>query len=362
MTRFHGGDVLSYKKQFQKKPLDFSVNVSPLGLPQGVKQALVDALDASAEYPDTRCRALREALAEFHKVEPDQILCGNGAADLIDRLGYVLAKKKQERNTDQGLCQKDILLTAPTFTEYRFALERAGLSCISYPLSSETGFAIQEDFPDWITPELTAVFLCEPNNPTGKTTDKKMLVRILEKCRACGVWLIIDECFQEFLDDPDSHTMQGYMDEPGSHLLILKSFTKTYAMAGIRLGYCLCGDKGFLEQMEMAAQPWAVSNLAQAAGIAALKEEDYKSRMHLLVQTERMRVLKELEKAGCRQVQGEANYLFFWHERTDLAESLAKQGILVRTCTDYEGLDAHWYRVGIRTEQENDRLIQAMQL
>lgn len=359
MKRFHGGDILSYEKQFQKKPLDFSVNVSPLGLPPGVKQAVVEALDGSEEYPDTRCRELREALAAYHGVGPDWILCGNGAADLIDRLGYVLAKEQEAR-----LKGNDILLTAPTFTEYRFALERAGLSCVAYPLSLENGFAIQEDFLEWITPELTAVFLCEPNNPTGKTTDRDLLIRILEKCRACSVRLIIDECFQDFLDDPDAHTMQTYLKEEPANtgLLLLKSFTKTYAMAGIRLGYCLCADKRFLEQMEQAAQPWAVSNLAQAAGMAALKEQDYKVRMHHLVRTERNRMQAELEKAGCRQVQGEANYLLFRHDRTDLARQLAGQGILVRTCTDYEGLDAHWYRVGIRTESENDRLIQAMQL
>lgn len=356
--RVHGGDILSYESKFHKKPLDFSVNVSPLGLPEGVRQAVIDALDDSGKYPDTGCRALRQALAEYHGVSPEWILCGNGAADVIDRLAFALQGKKK------------ILLTAPTFTEYRYALERSGLECVSYVLDPEDGFAIREDFLDHITQDLAAVLLCEPNNPTGKTTDRMLLIRILEKCKFCGVMMIIDECFQEFLDEPDAHTMQGFLVDPVSDtgkksgvanpLLILKSFTKTYAMAGIRLGYCLCADQDLLEKMEQAAQPWAVSGLAQAAGIAALKETDYRNRLQVQNTTERERMKNALSDVGCRLVQGEANYLLFWHERTDLADCLAKQGILLRTCTDYESLDEHWYRVAVLGREDNIRLIEAL--
>ena len=347
--RVHGGDILSYEAQFHKKPLDFSVNVSPLGLPEGVRQAVIDALDDSGDYPDVTCRMLRQALTDYHGINSEWILCGNGAADLIDRVAFGLAASGEK---------KKILLTAPTFTEYRFAFERFGLECVSYPLSYENGFAITEGFLNDITPDLTAVMLCEPNNPTGKTTDRNLLIRILEKCKSCGVMLIIDECFQEFLDEPEAHTMQGYLEK--NPLLILKSFTKTYAMAGIRLGYCLCADHDLLKAMEQAAQPWAVSGLAQAAGIAALKETDYLQKVQIQNQEERNRLKAALADAGCKYVQGEANYLLFWHDRTDLAERLAKQGILLRTCTDYEGLDPHWYRVAVLGTDENDRLLEVL--
>ena len=346
--RVHGGDILSYEAQFHKKPLDFSVNVSSIGLPEGVRQAVINALDASGEYPDVSCRELRQALADYHGIDPEWILCGNGAADLIDRLAFALV----------GTEKKKILLTAPTFTEYRFAFERFGLECVSYPLSYENGFAIGEDFPDRISSDLTAVMLCEPNNPTGKTTDRKLLNRILEKCRSCGVMLIIDECFQEFLDEPEAHTMQGYLEK--NPLLILKSFTKTYAMAGIRLGYCLCADQELLNTMEQAAQPWAVSGLAQAAGVAALKETAYLKKVQIQNQNERNRLKAALADAGCKYVQGEANYILFWHERTDLSDRLAEQGILIRTCTDYEGLNPHWYRVAVLGKEENDRLLEEL--
>ena len=346
--RVHGGDILSYEAQFHKKPLDFSVNVSPIGLPEGVRQAVINALDASGEYPDVSCRELRQALADYHGIDPEWILCGNGAADLIDRLAFALT----------GTEEKKILLTAPTFTEYRYAFERFGLECVSYPLSYENGFAIGEDFPDRISSDLTAVMLCEPNNPTGKTTDRKLLNRILEKCKSCGVMLIIDECFQEFLDEPEAHMMQGYLEK--NPLLILKSFTKTYAMAGIRLGYCLCADQELLKKMEQAAQPWAVSGLAQAAGVAALKETAYLKKVQIQNQNERNRLKAALADAGCKYVQGEANYILFWHERTDLSDRLAEQGILIRTCTDYEGLNPHWYRVAVLGKEENDRLLETL--
>ena len=112
---------------------------------------------------------------------------------------------------------------------------------------------------------LDILFLCEPNNPTGRTTPRALLLRILERCAACGTRLVVDECFNEFLDDPAAHTLLGEL-EGHENLLLLRAFTKWYAMAGVRLGYALCADGALLERMRAAGQPWAVSALAQAAG------------------------------------------------------------------------------------------------
>ena len=177
----HGGDWAAYQAKHDALPrLDFSANVSPLGPPEGVKRAMREAIEHVAQYPDPRCCALRKALGEHHGVDPAHILCGNGAADLIDRLALALRPKRA-------------LVTAPTFSEYAEALERVGGQVISFPLREEHSFAVTPEILDAITPDLDVLFLCEPNNPTGRTTAPGLLQAILEKGRACGVLVVLDE-------------------------------------------------------------------------------------------------------------------------------------------------------------------------
>lgn len=202
------------------------------------------------------------------------------------------------------------------------------------------------------------VFLCEPNNPTGVTTDPALLTKILERCRETGTLLVLDECFIDFLDEPEAHTRKADLAE-FPNLLLLKAFTKLYAMAGVRLGYALCADKKFLERMRLAGQPWAVSSLAQAAGMAALQETDYVRRVWELTASERVWLLRQLSGLGLRVIPGEANYLLFQSPQP-LVEPLERQGILLRNCGSYAGLDDTWCRIAVRTRMDNQRLIQAL--
>ena len=279
-------------------------------------------------------------------MSPQSILCGNGAADLIFRA--VLARKP-----------KLALVTAPTFAEYEAALEAWGCPVRRCLLREGQDFRLGEDFLRAITPEVDMVFLCEPNNPTGLTSPRDFLLRIARRCRDCGALLVVDECFGDFLPDPGAHTLKAALpDFPG--LVILKAFTKLYAMAGVRLGYALCGDGALLEEMRRAGQPWAVSSLAQAAGEAALEEEAYVARVRGLVQKERPWLRAQLEALGLRVLPGEANYLLF-RCPTPLVQPLRRRGILLRDCGNYQGLGPGWYRTAVRTHEENARLIQAVQ-
>ena len=153
--------------------------------------------------------------------------------------------------------------------------------------------AEDQGFVEAVGPETDMVFLCQPNNPTGRAVPRPLLERVLERCRAVGALLVVDECFCDFLDDPGGFTMTGLLGEYGN-LLVLKAFTKLYAMAGLRLGYCVCGDAALLDAMRGAGQPWAVSGPAQAAGIAALRETQYVQAVRALVARERPRLAGEL--------------------------------------------------------------------
>lgn len=345
MKLVHGGDWAGYRAEFGCDALDFSANVSPLGLPAGVAAAITNALPTADRYPDPLCRELRAALARAEGVPADWILCGNGAADLIFRLALAVRPRRA-------------LLPAPTFAEYEAALQTVGCAVQRVFLREENEFAVTEEFIDAVTPETDIVFLCQPNNPTGQVTPPALVERLVRRCAECGAVLVVDECFLDFLPDRDAWTAKQLLrDTP--QLIILKAFTKLYAMAGVRLGYALCGDAALLEKMRGAGQPWAVSSLAQAAGLAALQETAYAGAVRALIAEQRPRMAACLRALGLRVMDGQANYLLF-RATPDFGEKLRRRGAVVRSCANYPGLDAAWYRTAVRTAQENTRLLQIM--
>ena len=344
MQLVHGGDWAGYRAEFGRDALDFSANVSPLGLPEGVARAITAALPTADRYPDPLCRELRAKLALHEGVPAEQILCGNGAADLIFRLVWAAKPRRA-------------LVTAPTFAEYAAALDTAGCEVKRFFLGEAEDFAVTDALVDAVDESTDMVFLCQPNNPTGQLAAPGLVEKLLRRCEACGAILAVDECFLDFLPDADRWTAKPLL-ESGS-LVIFKAFTKLYGMAGVRLGYCLCGDEALLEKMQAAGQPWAVSSLAQAAGIAALKETAYVDEVRALIAQQRPAMTAELRALGLRVIDGRANYLLF-RAPADLNERLRPLGTQVRSCANYPGLGPEWYRTAVRTAPENARLLEIM--
>ena len=345
MELVHGGDWAGYRAEFGRDALDFSANVSPLGLPVGVAVAITAALPTADRYPDPLCRELRAKLAAAEGVPAEQILCGNGAADLIFRLVLALRPRRA-------------LLPAPTFAEYVAALDTVGCTITRFMLDEANDFTVTEAFINAVTPEIDLVFLCQPNNPTGQVTPPALVEKMLRRCVACGAVLVVDECFLDFLPARNELTTKVFLhDTP--NLIILKAFTKLYAMAGVRLGYALCSNAALLDKMRAAGQPWAVSSLAQAAGVAALQETAYADAVRTLIEAQRPRLAAGLRTLGLRVVDGQANYLLF-NAPADFGGKLRRCGAVVRSCANYPGLDATWYRTAVRTEKENAALLKIM--
>lgn len=336
----HGGDRYSHSVTF-----DFSVNLNPLGIPERVLLAAQRAVEDSAFYPDPECRALRKALADFHSCSSEWLLCGNGAADLIYRLAAVFRGKR-------------VLLPAPTFGEYEQAFSRFGCSVFFYPLKRENGFVLDDDFLDLIW-DADCVLLCNPNNPTGRAVSRDTIGRILCRCRQAGAFLIVDECFLDFLDHPQQYDALPLVRQY-DRLLLLRAFTKQYAMAGLRLGYCISGNVELLGEMKEFSQPWSVSLPAQAAGIAALTEREYLSKTREMVRDQREKMLISLKQVGLQIVPSQVNFILFRAAAPNLKQQLLQDGILIRSCRNYRGLDEYDYRIAVRTEQENRYLIEQM--
>lgn len=337
----HGGDL--YETPVH---LDFSANINPYGTPDAVKQAVVNSLDALRNYPDPNCRELVSAIAAFEGVDKEQILCGGGAAELI--FAYVGALKPSHG-----------LVLAPGFCEYEGALRSHGAQVSYFYLKEENDFRLGEDFLPFLRDfSGDAVILCTPNNPTGLTIDADLLTEILNICHEKKLPLLLDECFLDLTDGRGLSRKGDLAAFP--ELTILKAFTKSYGMAGLRLGYCLSGNRKLLSSMSCQTQPWNVSTPAQAAGVAALGQPQFVEKARQLIADQRPKARKALESLGFRVIPSETNYLLFKAPR-GLKEKLLAKGILIRSCANYPGLDETWYRIAVKLPEENAQLLTALE-
>ena len=334
----HGGDI--YGNPGVK--LDFSVNINPLGLPETVSQALVSRVDEYSRYPDPFCRELCTAIARHEAVPEDWIVCGNGAADLIYRICYAIKPQRA-------------LVTSPTFSEYEKALAQVGCAVAHNALKEENAFAMTDGILENIVPGVDVLFLCHPNNPTGRLIPPDLLERILNRARETGTTVVVDECFLDFTNG--SSAKRYLRDIP--ELVILKAFTKMYAMAGLRLGYLLTSSETLRSDITAAAQCWSVSVPAQLAGVAALKCAGWQDKTRRLVAQERQFLAEQLSGLGITVFPGDANFILLQSD-APLYELLLHEGILIRQCASFNGLDSTYYRIGIKTRAENSCLIKTI--
>lgn len=344
----HGGDIYSYAEQFGGRiPLDFSANINPRGMPIAVRQAIQDAALQCDRYPDPQCRALRAALGRRWELDPQKIFCGNGAAEIFYRLIHCLRPKRA-------------LLTAPTFGEYEAALMSIECKPILHFLSAQNQFCLTDNILDAITDDLDLLILCNPNNPTGCTIHPALLVKIIKRCIQTKTWLILDECFCDFVEDHARYEMRAWIDQM-ERLVIVRAFTKMYAIPGVRLGWCMTANLSLITALEQVGQPWNVSVIAQQCGLAALTCENWETESAKEIARNRTQFAQALTACGFQVFPSQANYLLFYTIHTDLDQSLASRGILIRSCANYHGLGAGYFRVAVRTPQEHQVFIQAIQ-
>jgi len=335
----HGGDI--YRENIC---IDFSVNINPFGAPQSVKDAVCSAMDKINCYPDPYCRELVKKISEAEGIPEDFILCGNGAAELIYSYFHAVRPKKAAECT-------------PAFSEYSAALNNTGCRILRYNLPEDNDFELDEGVLDFLEHTRPEVFtLCNPNNPTGRLAEPSLMENILYLCKKNNTKLFVDECFLDLTEKGVS--MKGFLkDFP--NLCILKAFTKTYGMAGIRLGYCMSGNEELLKRMSQTVQPWNVSVFAQKAGEAALEDPVFLEKSRKYILKERMWLSEKLKELGMRVCPSDANFLLFYGEK-DLDLRLKEQGIFVRNCSNYHGLGGGWFRIAVLLHEENEKLINAM--
>lgn len=339
MQNLHGGDIY-------RNPgvMDFSANLNPLGMPEAIRQAMQDSLSAAAYYPDPFCEQLRYAIAKWEQVDDRQVICGAGAADLIYRLVYAIKPKRA-------------LVIAPGFAEYEQALLAQGTQVHRYYLD-HVDFMVREDILEQLTKDLDMLCLCSPNNPTGKVIAPELLQEIVKKCVQKEIYFLMDECFLNFTTEEKAVSLTKTA-RSNPFVFVLKAFTKMYCLAGVRLGYAITDNAPLLERMYASGPPWNVSVLAQAAGMAAVQLDDFVEQTREYVKEQRQYLWEALQQLPVTVWESAADFLFF-RARPGLQQDLLRQKILIRDCSNYPGLTKGYYRIAVKSQEENQKLVQAM--
>lgn len=339
----HGGNI----HKFTHEVYDFSANLNPFGMPEELKMAIIENLDRYESYPDPYSIELKVAISRYHRVPGENICCGNGAADVIFRIAAAFKPKKG-------------LIVAPTFSEYGESLSSVNCPIDYFLLKEEDDYRLSEGLCDTIrTGNYDIMFLCNPNNPTGILIEKEKIIEIATACRDSGTRMILDECFIDFVFEEDKYSiMNRILEFP--NVIILKSFTKMFAMAGIRLGYCVCGSVSDREAIENSMQTWSVSTVAAKTGIAAMNLEGFEEKTKVYVEKERAFLIPALRKLGFKVYDSMTNYIFF-KSGFSLDEELLKENILIRNCSNYYGLNEGYYRIAVRTAEENQKIVEVLE-
>ena len=361
----HGGNVhVIARKQGRSinRLIDFSASINPLGLSLIVRRAVQQAIPQTIHYPDVDGQSLREQLGMLHGVPEDCLVLGNGSAELISVLPRALGSRHG-------------LVIGPTFMEFERALTQAGAQCTYVHAESHNNYQPPiERVCAMLNGEkgqrgtkrgknrrsIDTVFLCNPNSPTGQTVSRNQVHLLLESVRKAGSRLIVDEAFIDYCSSRSVFREVGQTQE----LIVLRSFTKFYAMPGLRLGY-LGGSKDIVKHIQSILPPWSVNALASAAGAAALQDTAYHRRSLVFMNQERKRFCAALRKVvGLCVYPSSANF-FLAQLETDshvekIVQSLLQQGILIRNCQDFAGIHTPTIRLAVRRPRENDRLIRAL--
>lgn len=330
----HGGDVWSHEVK-----IDFSSNVNPLGPPRGVKEALTRAIEDLHHYPDIDAAELKAAISKYAGAGPENITLGNGSTELI--------KNFCELFVSGG----NVVVPIPTFSEYEYFARLYGAELRCVPLDIKK-------IIDAIDKDTGAVFLCNPNNPTGTLFDEGEVEAVIEASRNASALVLLDEAYIEF-SEGESFASRAREFE---NLLVLRSLTKFFSLAGLRIGYAVA-TKDLIDGMELARVPWNVNTPAQAAGVESLKDTKFIETSIEFIKKEREFLFSEL--SGFLKVEkSHANFFLIDLEgkikSRELKEKLLKKGILIRDCSTFSGLDDNFIRVCIRRHDENLKLIEEL--
>lgn len=352
----HGGDVWGFARKYNlplEKVLDFSGPINFLGPSPKAVEAVKQYAERIRFYPDPNPVELRKSVAAYvgHGVDQANIILGNGSIELI----YMI--------TEAFPCGFKAVIPVPSFTEYEKASLRVGGDPVFVRLPDNFALDI-ESIKKAVTEDTRIVSICNPHSPSGTLYSKETVLELLDFCRKKDVILSVDENYIEFAEKGQDATMAGYVKKY-ENLFVIRSVTKFYGMPGIRFGYGLATEN-LIDTLQTVRQPWSINSLAGYATLAAFKDTEFIENTKRTIAKERAQFAKMLSEIGRLQVfPSETNFLLVKllnpeYTATMLKERMAEKGLLIRDCSTFVGLDNSYFRVTVRSSEDNLKLVQAL--
>ena len=337
--RFSGGNQLI-------DVLDFSSNTSPAGMPPSVKSAIKKRVDEMEYYPDTDSLGLLSSLKKYTGLSDSHIVVGNGAIEILYNFCTAFLSKKR------------VLIPTPTFSEYESASKLADCKFTFFKTMN-----LSKDVDSFISqiPKNGCVFVCNPNNPTGTLLSKTQLGKIISAAKNKSSFVFVDECFIELV--PESNQSIIKLVKKYDNLFVLRSLTKSYGLAGIRIGYGI-GSKKIVDILKKIKIPWSVNALAQEAGILALKNKLHIRKSNSIIKKESNFLKNKIAKiSGFECHDSSTNFILIKtkFDSTKIQKKLLKHKILIRDCKNFRGLDNHYIRIAVKSHKDNLKLLNAME-
>jgi threonine-phosphate decarboxylase len=353
--RDHGGNIYEKCRENGFAPggiIDFSASINPKGMSRAATAAIKEHISFVPHYPEPYSESLVTVIAEHYRINPGSVICGNGSTELI----YLLPK---------ALKPKRVLITAPAFSEYEKACSvYSRASVVRFVLRREDNFTVDPDaFINTMAGtgpgkgrKCDLAFLCNPHNPTGMLLKKHDILKIADAARKLRSYFVVDEAFIDFC--PGESIMSAVAGNP--YLIVLRSMTKFYALAGLRLGFAVFPAK-VAEHVKRYKEPWSVNNLALAAGKVLLSDDAYRDASLALIEREKRYLETCLKQSGISYWPSAANYfLLYFRNSGAIAAKLEKKGILVRDCSNFKGLGKGYIRIAVRSRRENELLMKEL--
>ena len=345
--RSHGGK--HYIKNIKGEIIDFSTNVNPLGPSGRVVSIIKKNLNLISSYPEPDSTEFKEAVSDYLGIDEECVVAGNGANELIHLFADAFVK-----NGDK------VVIPIPTFFEYEFACDKNSAT-ISY-VDLDNLVLNFDSILEAMDKETKVVFICNPNNPTGLLADRDHIQKILELAYNNNTLVMIDECFIEFIDDPERNSFVNAVNDY-DNLVVLRTLTKAFGLAGLRAGYCVANRK-IAQLLNKVKIPWNVNALAQKAAVVALQDKEHLKKTRQLVKREKQYLQTQIGKIGkftpCRS---DANFFLIKLDGIDslsLKERLFKKRILVRDCSTFTGMSTDYIRISTQQRRDNTLLINAL--
>jgi len=352
----HGGDVWGFSRKYNiplEKVLDFSGPVNFLGPSSKAVEAVKQNARLIRFYPDPNPVELRTEIAAYvgHGVGAENILLGNGSIELIYMLTEVFPRNFKA------------IIPVPSFTEYEKAVLRVGGEAVFVQLPSDFKLNV-ESVKKAVTEGTRIIYICNPHSPSGTLYGRETVLDLVEFCQKKDVVVSIDENYIEFSSKGQDATVVGYVKKY-PNLFVIRSVTKFYGMPGIRFGYGIAAES-FIDALQTVRQPWSINSLAGCATLAAFKDEEFIENTKHVIAKEKAAFAKMLTGIGGLHVfPSETNFLLVKilkpkFTSTGLREELAKEGLLIRDCSTFVGLDDTYFRVTVRSAENNMQLVETL--